>query len=111
LGDVQLNLSSTKLKSLAVSISSFQSEIEKVVVTAYAAALTRAHNNVKKNGCLVFLNEGGCVWIPDFFGDPRTSCGDRCFAVAYSEGAVESRDIVTEAGVLLFSLRLIGCTP
>jgi hypothetical protein len=107
---VQLNLSATKLKSLAASIFSFQSEIEKVVAAAYAEALASAYNYKIENGCLVFVNAGGCVWT-EGHPDERTGCGSQCRAIAYSEGAVESSEAVAEAGVLLFFLHLRACMP
>jgi hypothetical protein len=102
LGVVQLNLSTSKLSTLSLAISSFQKDIERVVVTAYAEALADAYNYRNRNGCLAFVNTQGCIWVDGNSDVLYGGCG--CVAVAYSEGAVESRDIVTEAGVSLFSL-------
>jgi hypothetical protein len=107
IGVMQLNLSTSKLSTLSVSVSSFQKDVEKVVVTAYAAALADAYNFKKTNGCLAYVNAGGCIWT-EGHPDEKFYCAG-CEAVAYSEGAVDSKDAVAAAGVLLFSLHLIVC--
>jgi hypothetical protein len=103
LGVAQLDLSSTSISTLKASIITFQKDIEKVVATAYAQALTNAYNYKNNNQCLAFVNAGGCIWSANHT-DERTYCAS-CVAVAYSEGAeTESLDAITSAGVSLFPL-------
>jgi hypothetical protein len=101
---VQLNLSSNKLTTLAVSVSSFQKDVEKVVASAYAIALADAYNYKTKRGCLAWVNVGGCIWT-EGHPDEKTYCAG-CLAVAYSEGAVSSINAIAEAGAPLTSQRL-----
>jgi hypothetical protein len=101
---LQLNLSTSKLSTLSVSVSSFQKDVEKVVVTAYAAALADAYNFKKTDGCLAFVNAGGCIWT-EGHPDEKNYCAG-CVAIAYSDAAIESRDVVAKAGVTLPSLHL-----
>jgi hypothetical protein len=93
---VQLDLSSKKLSTLSVSVSSFQKDVEKVVATAYSAALAGAYNYNTEKGCIAWVNAGGCIWT-EGHPDEKTYCAG-CAAVAYSEGAVGSIDAIAEAG-------------
>jgi hypothetical protein len=106
---VQLDLSSKKLGTVAVSVSSFQKDVEKVVVTAFAEALADAFNYKNDKGCLAFVNVGGCIWT-EGHPDEKTYCAG-CVAVAFSEAAVASIDAVASAGVPLLSLHLTACMP
>jgi hypothetical protein len=92
---VQLDLSSKKLGALTKSVVAFQSDLEKVVVTAYAAALSASYNYGKEYGCIAFVNVGGCIWT-EGHPDEKTYCAD-CIAIAYSEGAVDSISAIAEA--------------
>jgi hypothetical protein len=109
LGVMQLDLSSKKLGTLAVSVKTLQVDVEAVVAKAYAEALSSAYNYKNEKGCLAFVNAGGCIWTVGH-PDEKTYCAG-CTAVAYSEGAVESRDAVAKAGVSLFSFHLTACIP
>jgi hypothetical protein len=92
---VQLDLTSTKLKTITKSVSAFQSDIKKVVVTAYAQALASSYNYGKESGCVAFVNAGGCIWT-EGHPEEETYCAD-CIAISYSEGAVDSIDAIAEA--------------
>jgi hypothetical protein len=92
---VQLDLSSKKLGTLTKSVVAFQSDLKKVVVTAYASALAAAYNYGKESGCVAYVNAGGCIWTPGH-PDEEFYCAD-CIAIAYSEGAVDSIDAIATA--------------
>jgi hypothetical protein len=87
--------SSKNLRELTIAVSDFESDVEKVTVTAYATALAAAYNYKEESGCLAWVNAGGCIWTE---GHPneQTYCAD-CTAIAYSVGAVNSIDAIAEA--------------
>jgi hypothetical protein len=96
---VQLDLSSKKLSTLSISVSSFQKDLEKVVANAYSVALSGAHDYETEKGCVAWVNAGGCIWT-EGHPDERTYCAD-CTAYAYSAGAIDSIDAIAEAGAQL----------
>jgi hypothetical protein len=106
---MQLDLSSKKLSTITVNINLFRTDIEKVVATAYAQALSGAYTYRNANGCVAWVNAGGCIWTQGH-PDEKNYCAG-CVAKAYSEGAVESSSAVATAGVPLFFLHLTACMP
>jgi hypothetical protein len=90
-------LSTTKqLKPITFAVQDFKSDVEKVVVTAYADALAGAYNYNKEDGCIAWVNAGGCIWT-EGHPDEQIYCAD-CSAGALSEGSVDSIDAIAEAG-------------
>jgi hypothetical protein len=77
-------------------VTDFQKDVETVVVEAWAIALAAAYNYKTEEGCLAWVNAGGCIWT-EGRPDDRTYCAE-CTALAYSEGAVDKIDAIAEAG-------------
>jgi hypothetical protein len=92
---VQLKLTGKNLKPLAIEITAFSKDVETVVVTAYAQALSAAHNYGKESGCLAFVNAGGCIWT-EGHPDEKTYCAG-CTAIGVTEGAVDSISAIADA--------------
>jgi hypothetical protein len=91
--------SSKSLRKIAIAVSDFESDVEKVTATAYATALAAAYNYQEENGCLAWVNAGGCIWT-EGHPDEQTYCAD-CTAIAYSVGAVDSINAIAEACAFL----------
>jgi hypothetical protein len=95
---VQLDVfTSTKhLPTLIAAVSEVKSVVKGVVVKAWAEALTDAYNYKNKEGCLAWVNAGGCIWTVGH-PDEQTYCAS-CVARAYSAGAVDKINAVAKAG-------------
>jgi hypothetical protein len=99
--------SSKNLRELTFAVSDFQSDVEKVTVTAFTTALAAAYNYKEENGCLAWVNAGGCIWT-EGHPDERTYCAE-CTVITHSVGAVDSIDAIAEACACLnlnFKLKL-----
>jgi hypothetical protein len=95
---VQLDVftSTKQLPLLIVAWDEFKIALEGVAVEAWAEALSAAYNYKNEEGCLAWVNAGGCIWT---VGHPeeQTYCAS-CVADAYSDGAVDDIDAVASAG-------------
>jgi hypothetical protein len=101
---VQLNLSSSKLSTLTVSVSNFQKDVERIVATAYAVALGWAYDFKTERGCLAWVNAGGCIWT-EGYSELHHACHE-CVATYYDEGAVSSIDAIAAAGARMINGRV-----
>jgi hypothetical protein len=82
-----------------VAVTNFQKDVEKVVVEVWATAIADAYNYLNEEGCLAWVNAGGCIWT-EGHPDEQTYCA-QCTAVSFSEGAVDANDAIAEAGTTL----------
>jgi hypothetical protein len=101
LGVAQLDMSSNSTSTLTASIKTFQSDIKQDVAAAYAHALVSAYRYRRYNGCLAFVNAGGCIWT-EGHPDERIFCAN-CFVATYSEDVkyrfTRTDSLVADVGV------------
>jgi hypothetical protein len=94
--------SSKNLRELTIAVSEFQSDVEKVTATAYSTALAAAYNYKEENGCLAWVNAGGCIWT-EGHPDEQTYCAE-CTVITHSVGAVDAIDAIAEACACLIRI-------
>ena len=62
---MQLSAYTTAGSQLAFQVFDYQSELKKVVVTAFADALALAADYNNKEKCMAWVNAGGCIYTPE----------------------------------------------
>lgn len=79
---------------IAFKVLDFKAEVKKVVAKSFATALAGAASYKNSDGCLAWVNTGGCIWTPD---SPDPEACFVCEAKAVSVGAIKQIDALAEA--------------
>jgi hypothetical protein len=61
------------LKTIVKVVVDFKDDVEAAVAASFAPALAAARTYNEENGCVAWVNEGGCIWT-EGHPEERTYC-------------------------------------